>query len=100
MAVYVDPVMSADEIRVELFEGSLIVLTGLPAVGELAAHYREELETLFAPHSPESAHENFSPAELAAMLGRFKPRFIHDEKSERLVRTAVEQAGFDSQQTY
>ena len=100
MAVYVDPVMSADEIRAEVFRGGLIVLTGLPAVGELAAHYREALETLFAPHAPESAHQHFSPAELATMLGRFKPRFIHDEKSERLVRAVVTQAGFDPMQTY
>ncbi len=100
MAIYVDPVMTPSEIRGALFDGNLIVLTNVPAVAELAAHYRDALETLFAPHSPEVAHEHFSPAELASMLGAFKPRFIHDEKSEALVRSIVEQTGFDPMQTY
>jgi hypothetical protein len=100
MAVYVDPAVSGDELRGSLYMGNLIVLTRLPAVSALAAHYRDRLEALFAPHDPEFAHEHFSPAEIAELLGPWKPHFIHDPLSKKLVREIVEQAGCDPKQTH
>jgi len=100
MAVFVDPALSGPELRSSIYDGNLVVLTRLPAVSALAAHYRARLEELFAPHDPEFAHEQFSPAEIAALLGPWKPRFIHDPLSERLVREIVEQAGCDPKLTH
>jgi len=98
--IFVDPAMSGEELRSSLYEGNLIVLTRLPGVSALAAYYRARLEELFAPHDPEFAHEHFSPAEIAGLLGPWKPRFIHDPVSEQLVREIVQQAGCDPTLTH
>jgi len=100
MTIYIDPELTNDELRAELFAGHLVVLTGLPAVAELALCMRRELEALFAPYPPQAAHEHFAPAELAALLGEWKPRFIHDAESARLLRDIAAQAGFSAQDTH
>ena len=100
MTVYIDPEMTDEEMRGELFAGNLIVLTRLAAVQELATLMRSELEELFAPHDPEFVHDYYTPAELAGLLSTWKPRFIHDERSQKLVRAITEQAGFPAAQTH
>jgi hypothetical protein len=100
MTIYIDPEMTNDELRAELFAGSLVVLTGVPAVAELARSMRRQLSELFDPHPAEAAHEHFTPAELAARLGEWKPRFIHDAESARLIRAIITQAGFSGQATH
>lgn len=100
MTIYIDPELPNDKLRAELFAGSLVVFTGLPAVAELALAMRQQLATMFAPHAPEAAHEHFTPAELAARLGEWKPKFIHDAESVRLLRAIVTQAGFPAEYTH
>jgi hypothetical protein len=58
------------------------------------------LDSLFAPHDPQTIHQHATPAELAGVLGEWKPRFIHSERSKMLVREVIEQAGFDPDDTY
>ena len=100
MTVYIDPDFAPDELRREIFAGSLIVLTRLPAVAELVAHTRAELVQLFAPHEPEHVHESLSPAELAAVLGAWKPAFIHSAEAQRLVTSIITEAGLPLEQTH
>ena len=40
---------------------------------------------LFSPHDPEHVHEHIEPAEMAKILGEWKPRWIHAERSRELV---------------
>lgn len=61
---------------------------------------REELTELFKPHDPEFVHEHIEPAEMAKILGVWKPRFIHSERSKKLVRAVIEEAGFPPEQTH
>ena len=61
---------------------------------------REELTELFRPHDPEHVHEHFEPAEMARILGAWKPRFIHSETSKKLVRAVIEEAGFPAEETH
>jgi hypothetical protein len=56
---------------------------------------QRELTELFAPHDPEHVHEHIEPAEMAKILGTWKPRWIHAEKSRQLVRAIISEAGFD-----
>ena len=94
MNVTVDPVMAADELRQQLYAGNLVVLTRLQALRDFVEYTRGELTELFRPHNPEYVHEHIDPAEMAKLLGQWKPQFIHSEKSRKLVRAIIQEAGF------
>ncbi|GAA2640650.1 hypothetical protein GCM10010399_87800 [Dactylosporangium fulvum] len=100
MAVHIDLQASADDLRRHLYDGHLLVMTRLPSVAQFVEHARAQLTELFAPHDPQHAHEHLDPAEMAKVLGAWKPRFIHDERSKKLVRNIIEEAGFDAEQTH
>ena len=100
MNIIMDPAGSGDELRQQLFAGNLVILTRLQALSEFVDYTREELTELFAPHDPEHVHEHIEPAEMAKILSAWKPRFIHSEKSKKLVRGVIEEAGFPPEQTH
>lgn len=100
MTVFVDPDVSADALRQTLYEGNLIILTRLRAVSEFVAHARDQLTELFRPYDPEHAHEHFSPAEMAKMLGSWKPNFIHNDMSKKLVCEIITEAGLPAECTH
>jgi len=100
MTVFVDPNLTPDELRQSLYGGDLIVLTRLRSVSNLVDFTRSELAEVFAPHDPEHAHEHFDPAEMAKMLGVWKPRFIHDARSKKLVCDIITEAGLPAEHTH
>jgi hypothetical protein len=97
--ISVDPQVSNDELRAMIFRGDLILLTRIAAVAEFVAFAEEQLAELFAPHAPRDIHAHHSPAELARMLGVWKPQFIHHPRSKELLKAIVTAAGFDPDQT-
>jgi hypothetical protein len=100
MNIAVDPDMSGDDLRQHLYAGNLAILTRLRALGDFVEYTREELTELFKPHDPEHVHEHIEPPEMAKILGSWKPHFIHSEKSKKLVRAVIEEAGFPAEQTH
>jgi hypothetical protein len=92
MSILIDPGISCDELRRKLYGGDIILLTRLRNAAIFASYARRELTALFRPHDPEHAHEHISPADMAAMLGEWKPRFIHAQKSRELVRAIITEA--------
>ena len=100
VTVFVDPRVSGDELRQRLYGGNLIILTRLKSVSDFVDHAREQLTELFRPHDPEHAHEYFEPADMARMLGTWKPRFIHSDRSKSLVRGIIAEAGLPIEQTH
>lgn len=100
MTVFVDPDVTAAELRQRLYRGDLIVLTNLPSVGKFVEHTREQLVELFKPYDPEHAHEHIDKAEMAKLLGSWKPRFIHAARSKELVCKIVREAGFSAEETH
>ena len=98
--VRTNPKLENEALREILFAGELVVFTDLPAVSELVAHARKELEALFDPHDPQEAHAHFPPSELAEMLAAWKPRFMRLEKSLNLSKAVLEQIGFDPSTTH
>jgi len=95
-----NPQVENDALREILYAGELVVYTDLPAVADLVAHTRRELEALFNPYDPRHAHEKFSPSELAEMLSEWKPRFMRLKESLRLAKEVLEQIGFDPATTH
>jgi hypothetical protein len=99
-SVIVDPALSSDELREQLYAGNLVILTRLQALREFVDYTREELTGLFRPYDPEHVHEHIDPPEMARILSAWKPRFIHAEQSRKLVRAIVTEAGFAPAQTH
>jgi hypothetical protein len=100
MAVYVDLDVPAAELRQRIYDGNLVVLTRLQAVSDFVEHTRQQLAELFGPVDPEHAHEHIEPAEMAKLLGVWKPSFIHSETSKKLVREIIREAGFPGPDTH
>jgi hypothetical protein len=100
MNVLIDPELSRDELRQKLYSGNLVILTRLRALADFVEYTRAELAGLFSPYDPEHVHEHIEPAEMARILGAWKPRFIHAEKSRKLVRAVIEETGFPAGQTH
>lgn len=100
MTVYVDPDLPANELRQAVYSGNLVVLTRLTAVSDFVDYTREQLAELFKPHDPEFAHEHFDKAEMARMLGAWKPRFIHSDTSKKLVCEIIKETGLPAEGTH
>jgi hypothetical protein len=100
MTVYLDPGGSAADLRQKLYDGNLVVLTRLQAVSDFVEHTRQQLAELFSPYDPEDAHEHFEPAEMAKILGAWKPSFIHSDTSKKLVCEIIQEAGLPAKETH
>jgi Phytanoyl-CoA dioxygenase (PhyH) len=100
MNIVVDPAVSGDDLRQQLYAGNLVILTRLRTLNDFVEYTREELTELFAPHDPEHVHEHIDPPEMAKILSAWKPRFIHSDRSKKLVRAVIEEAGFPAEDTH
>jgi hypothetical protein len=99
-SILTDPQIPAEDLRQRLYSGDLIILTRLNALAEFVDYMRAELAALFAPHDPEHVHEHIDPAEMAKILGVWKPRWIHADRSRDLVRAIITEAGFAAEYTH
>jgi hypothetical protein len=100
LTIFVDLDVPPEELRQTIYRGNLVVLTRLKAVADFVDYVREQLGDVFSPHDPEHAHEFFDKVEMAALLGSWKPRFIHSERSTNLVCAIIEEAGFTPDGTH
>ena len=71
-----------------------------PGSHALVALARDMLETAFAPHDPRSVHEHKSPEEVAEILSKLKPQFIHHPTCKKLLPTILAENGCDLEMTY
>jgi len=100
MSVMVDPALSDGELRQAIYDGNLVVLTRLQAVAELVEYTLDQLTELFSPYDPQHVHEHIEPAEMAKLLGAWKPRWIHSPRSRQLVCDIITQAGLPAEFTH
>jgi hypothetical protein len=100
MTVLVDPDLRDDALRQAIYDGKLIVLTRLQAVSDLVDYTRDQLTDLFRPYDPQHVHEFIEPAEMAKLLGEWKPRWIHSARSKQLVCDIITQAGLPAEFTH
>jgi len=100
MTIFVNPDFTDDALRQALYDGNLLILTNLRAVSDFVDYTREQLAELFRPHDPEHAHEYVDPDQMAKILGSWKPRFIHAERSKSLVCDIIKEAGLPAEFTH
>jgi hypothetical protein len=91
--VHVDPSFDDDERRTRLYAGELIVYSRVPEVAEFVDFARNLLTEALGPDNPTSVHNRRTPEDLAELLIRFKPRFIHHPESINHVRRITEALG-------
>jgi hypothetical protein len=100
VTVFVDPDLPAPLLRQSIYDGGVILLSKLSSVRDFVEYTREQLADLFRPYDPELAHEHIDKAEMAKLLGRWKPRFIHAPRSEELICNIIREAGFSAEGTH
>jgi hypothetical protein len=100
MTLFVDPDWTASTLRQRVYRGDLIILTNLPSVKTFVEYTRRELVDLFRPYEPERVHEYIDKADMAKLLGSWKPSFIHASKSKELVGKIIREAGFPAEGTH
>lgn len=88
------------ERRAMLHVGDVFVYDGVRSVERFAAFTRDMIEAALAPHDPLRVHEALTPAELAPLLGKFKPKFTHHPESRRLLAEILEELGIDRSDCY
>ncbi len=71
-----------------------------PGSHELVALARDLLEAAFAPHDPRSIHEHKTPEEVAEILSKLKPQFIHHPTCKKLLPRILAENGCDLEKTY
>jgi hypothetical protein len=84
-----------DERRRRLYDGDIFVYDRVPSVVDFVSFTRQMIDAAVAPHDPEHVHEALSPVELAPILGRLKPSFIHHPDARRLMVAILEEFGTD-----
>jgi hypothetical protein len=98
--MFVDPDRPAPWLRQSIYRGDVITLTKLPSVRTFVDYTREQLVDLFRPYDPERVHEYIDKAEMAKLLGSWKPRFMHAPTSKELVGRIIREAGFCGEGTH
>jgi hypothetical protein len=58
------------------------------------------IESAFAPHDPLRAHETLPVEQCVEILAELKPRFIHHQKSKKLLQRMLVEFGCDAGVTY
>jgi hypothetical protein len=99
-SVFFDPVMSDEERRQHLYRGNVFILSATPGTKALIGLARRMLEEAFAPHDPRTIHEHVSAEEVAAILGKLKPAFIHHPDCKRLLPQIMREHGVDLDKLY
>jgi hypothetical protein len=100
MNILIDPVMSDDDRRKELYGGSIFVHSPLPSALKLCRLAQELIEESFRPLNPLTVHENLPVEKCAEILGVLKPKFIHHPRAKEYIREILTEVGGDLAKTY
>jgi hypothetical protein len=98
--IYVDPRMSDDRRRMELYGGGIIVHSPGPSALALCRLARELVEEAFHPLDPLTLHESLPAEKCAEILGVVKPKFIHHPDAKRHIRGMLSELDCDLEKTY
>jgi len=99
-SIFFDARLSDEERRTRLYAGDIFVFPETTGSRELVALGREMLETAFAPHDPRRIHEHRTPEQVAEILSKLKPQFIHHPKCKILLPEILAENGCDLEKTY
>lgn len=99
-SVYFDAEVGDGERRKRLYDGDIFILSATDGTRKLIDLARRMLEEAFAPHDPQTIHEHKTPEEVAAILSKLKPQFIHHPECKKLIPQIMREHGVDLEKLY
>jgi hypothetical protein len=99
-SIFFDAPLSDEDRRTRLYTGAIFVFSESPNSRELVALARDMLETAFAPYEPRRIHEHKTPEEVAEILSKLKPQFIHHPRCKTLLPKILAEHGSDLEKVY
>jgi len=99
-SVFFDSTISDKERRNRLYAGDIFIISATEGTRALADFARKMLEEAFSPHDPRTIHEHKTAEEVAAILGKLKPQFIHHPFCKRMVAQIMLENGVDVEKLY
>ena len=99
-SVFFDRQIGDDARRAHLYTGDIFILSPTAGTRSLIDLAKQMLENAFAPHDPRTIHEHKTPEEVAAILGKLKPQFIHHPECKTLIPQIMQEHGVDLDKLY
>jgi hypothetical protein len=92
--------MGDDGRRQRLYAGDVFILSATAGTRSLIGLARRMLEEAFAPHDPREIHRHLSAEDVAAILGKLKPAFIHHPECKKLLPQIMAEHGVELDKLY
>lgn len=99
-SVFFDAQMEDDARRRRLHSGGFFILSPSHGTRALISLARQCLEAAFAPHDPRAIHKRLGARQVAAILAKLKPEFIHHPECKKLIPAILHENGVDLQKCY
>jgi hypothetical protein len=100
LSVYFDSDMSDEERRERLYDGDIFVFSPTPASRYLVGLASAMIERAFEPHDPREIHKIMTPDEVAGILAKLKPQFIHHPECKRIIPKIMQEHGVHLEKLY
>jgi hypothetical protein len=100
MNIFIDSRMDDDQLRAEVYRGSLFAHSPTSGSRKLCQLAQELVAEAFRPFDPLKVHEGLPAEKCAEILAVLKPRFIHHPDSKKYIRQMLSEAGCDLSRTY
>lgn len=94
-SVFVDAKLNDDERRGRLYTGDIFIHSATDSSNALIALGKEMLDLAFGGRDPRTIHNHLSADEVAAILAKVKPAFIHHPECKRLIPLMMKEHGVD-----
>ena len=92
-SVIIDPTLADDARRDRLYAGDVFIFSPTAGTRSLIDLARLMLEEAFTPNDPRTIHEKKTAEEVAAILGKLKPQFIHHPECKKIIPRSCENMG-------
>ena len=99
-ALYLDAKVDDAQRRERLYSGDIFIMSPTPASTALVELAASMLKEAFAPYDPRTIHHHLSAEQVAAILGRMKPAFIHHPECKRIIPQIMAEHGIDLDSLY
>jgi hypothetical protein len=99
-SIHFDPEPDDEARRERLYAGDIVIFSATPGTEALISLARTMLEDAFAPHDPRTVHRQMTPEDVAAILAKVKPSFIHHPECKNLIAMIMAEHGVDLNKLY